>query len=76
MVDRERWEQVCRLYKVEGVSISQIARMTILDRKTVRYSARIDFQQLCATRGFSGSYAATLFSLKITRAVPWQALDE
>jgi hypothetical protein len=50
MVDRERWEQVCRLYKVEGVSISQIARMTILDRKTVRSRCGSTSNSLCHPR--------------------------
>jgi transposase len=40
MVGRERWEQVCRLYNMEGMSISQIARATDLDRKTVRRCVR------------------------------------
>ncbi len=31
MVGSERWEQIQRLYSVEGMSISQIARATDLD---------------------------------------------
>jgi transposase len=104
MLGKDRWEQVCRLYNVEGMSISQIARTTELDRKTVRrcvrraqwrayqrqaaaatlmsphaawlaerapqvrYSARILFQELCATRGFSGGYDTVKLTVRPLRA--------
>lgn len=40
MVGKERWEQICRLYGVQGMNLSQIARATDLDRKTVRRCVR------------------------------------
>ena len=40
MVGKERWGQIQQLYSVEGMSISQIARVTDLDRKTVRRCVR------------------------------------
>ncbi len=104
MLGKERWEQVCRLYHVDGMNISQIARVTDLDRKTirrcvrksawqayqrqvaattlmsphaawlverapqVRYSARILFQELSATRGFSGGYDTVKLAVRPLRA--------
>ena len=104
MVGKERWEQICRLYGVEGMNISRIARVTELDRKTVRrllrsaqwrayrrevavatlmsphaawlaerapqvrYSARILYQELCATRGFSGGYDTVKLAVRPLRS--------
>jgi transposase len=104
MVGKERWEQICQLYSVEKMSISQIARVTDLDRKTVRrcvrkaqwrayeraaaaqtlmsphaawlverapqvrYSARILYQELCATRGFAGGYDTVKIAVRPLRA--------
>ncbi|MGH8702596.1 MAG: IS21 family transposase, partial [Burkholderiales bacterium] len=104
MLGKDRWEQICRLYSVEGMNISRIARATDLDRKTVRrcvrkaqwrayqrqaaaatlmsphaawlterapqvrYSARILFQELCATRGFSGGYDTVKIAVRPLRA--------
>lgn len=93
MVQKERWEEIRRLFCEERQSISAIARGLDLDRKTVRrcvrahawqpyrrvvleerrllaehegflrgrapevrYSARILYQELRASRGFRGSY--------------------
>jgi len=91
VISKERWEEMRRMH-AEGQSVSQIARVSGLDRKTVRsslrrvqwvpyrrtplaetllsahqawmverapavnYSARILFQELCATRGYRGGY--------------------
>ena len=40
VLGKERWEQVQRLHSVHGMNISQIARATDLDRKTVRRCVR------------------------------------
>ena len=40
VLGKERWEQVQRLHGVHGMNISQIARATDLDRKTVRRCVR------------------------------------
>jgi transposase-like protein len=40
VVNKERWEQIQRLYWQEQVSVSDIARRLDVDRKTVRYWAR------------------------------------
>ena len=91
VVSKERWEELARM-RAAGQSVSQIARTTGLDRKTVRaclrkgqwepyrrrgaigtllsphrawlverapqvhYSAQILFQELRASRGYSGGY--------------------
>ena len=91
VISKQRWEDMQR-WRAEGQSVSQIARVTRLDRKTVRsclrktewmpyrrtpvaetllsahrawlikrapevnYSARILFQELRATRGYTGGY--------------------
>jgi transposase len=91
VISKERWEEIARM-RTAGQSVSQIARSTGLDRKTVRsglrksqwlpyhraaavqtllsahcawllerapqvhYSARILFQELRATRGYTGGY--------------------
>ncbi len=91
VISKERWAELWRM-RVDGQSISEIARVTGLDRKTVRsalqrpewvpyqrtavsatlmsvhqewlvtrapavnYSARILFQELRATRGYTGGY--------------------
>jgi len=104
MVGKERWGQIQQLYSVEGMSISQIARVTDLDRKTVRrcvrkaqwhayqrqasaatlmsphaawlterapqvrYSARILYQELCATRGFTGGYDTVKLAVRPLRS--------
>lgn len=104
MLGKERWEQICQLYHVEGMNISQIARVCELDRKTVRrcvrgrawrayqrqaaaatlmsphaawlterapqvrYSARILFQELCTSRGFTGGYDTVKLAVRPLRA--------
>lgn len=40
VVNKERWEQIRRLYWHEQMSVSDIARRLDVDRKTVRYWAR------------------------------------
>ena len=40
MVDHERWVEIRRLHSDKRVSISEIARLLDLDRKTVRRSLR------------------------------------
>ncbi|HWQ37063.1 MAG TPA: helix-turn-helix domain-containing protein, partial [Burkholderiales bacterium] len=103
VVGKERWEEIRRLHAL-GMTISEIARLSELDRKTVRrwlrqqqwqayrreaaartlmsphaawlasrapqvrYSARILYQELCAERGYTGSYDTVKLAVRPLRA--------
>lgn len=104
VLGKERWEEIQRLHRLEGMNISGIARVTGLDRKTVRrclrraqwrayqraaaaatllsphaawlaerapqvrYSARILYQELCSTRGYTGGYDIVKLAVRPLRA--------
>lgn len=104
VVGKERWEQIQQMHRVERMNVSRIARVTGLDRKTVRaclrkaqwepyrrepagetllsahaawlaeraprvrYSARILYQELCATRGYTGGYDTVKIAVRPLRA--------
>ncbi len=103
VISMERWQEIRRM-REGGQTVSQIARSTGLDRKTVRtalvkpewtpyrraspmqtvlsahmgwlterapqvhYSARILFQELCASRGYTGGYDTVKIAVRPLRA--------
>jgi len=103
VISKERWGEIGRM-RAEGRSVSQIARLTRLDRKTVRgalaksewtpyrrasvietllsahrgwlterapqvhFSARILFQELRASRGYTGGYDTVKIAVRPLRA--------
>ncbi|MGH8621539.1 MAG: IS21 family transposase [Burkholderiales bacterium] len=103
VIGKERWEEIRRM-RAEGGSVAQIARLTGLDRKTVRsalakcewvpyrrtklvetllsahaswlaerapqvhYSARILFQELRSSRGYTGGYDTVKIAVRPLRA--------
>ena len=103
VLSKERWEELRRL-RAAGASVSQLARLSGVDRKTVRaalgksvwapyrrapveqtlltphaawlaarapqvhYSARILFQELRATRGYTGGYDTVKLAVRPLRA--------
>jgi transposase len=103
VISKERWEEIRRM-RAEGQSVSSIARLTGLDRKTVRsalakpewtpyrranpietllsahmgwlterapqvhYSARVLFQELRSSRGYTGGYDTVKIAVRPLRA--------
>jgi transposase len=103
VISKERWEEIRRM-RAQGQSVSSIARLTGLDRKTVRsalakfewtpyrranpietllsahrawlaerapqvhYSARILFQELRTSRGYTGGYDTVKIAVRPLRA--------
>ena len=103
VIGKERWEEIRRM-RADGQTVSQIARLTGLDRKTVRsclgssewtpyrrasvletllsahmgwlterapqvhFSARILFQELRASRGYTGGYDTVKIAVRPLRA--------